>query len=58
MSDYDRRAFLKFGAALPLALHSLNLRAASSPKTKEPPKRIIFICNSLAFYEPNFFPAK
>lgn len=58
MSDYDRRAFLKFGAALPLALHSLNLRAASSPKTKEPPKRIIFICNSLGFYEPNFFPAK
>ncbi len=58
MSDYDRRAFLKFGAALPLAFHSLNLRAASSPKTKEPPKRIIFICNSLGFYEPNFFPAK
>ena len=58
MSDYDRRAFLKFGAALPLALHSLNLRASSSPKTKEPPKRIIFICNSLGFYEPNFFPAK
>ena len=39
-------------------MHSLNLRAASSPKTKEPPKRIIFICNSLGFYEPNFFPAK
>ena len=59
MSIYTRRDFLKFGAALPLAMHSLDLRAAttaSSSQTKVPPKRIMFICNSLGFYEPNFFP--
>ncbi len=51
---FSRRDFLKVGAALPLALHSLGLRAAEAPKT--PPKRVMFICNSLGFYEPNFFP--
>ena len=56
MKQYRRRDFLKFGAALPLALHSLNARAATS--VKAPPKRVIFICNSLGFYEPNFFPTK
>ena len=54
MSNFSRREFLKFGAALPLAMQSLNLRAATSVKT--PPKRVIFICNSLGFYGPNFFP--
>jgi hypothetical protein len=54
MSNFIRREFLKFGAALPLAMRSLNLRAATS--VKAPPKRVIFICNSLGFYEPNFFP--
>ncbi len=49
-----RKEFLKFGTALPLALHSLNLRAAE--KSKTPPKRVMFICNSLGFYETNFFP--
>ena len=58
MSPYDRRTFLKFGAALPLALQSLNARSATSSEAKAPPKRMIFICNSLGFYEPNFFPAK
>ncbi|NNC89025.1 MAG: DUF1552 domain-containing protein [Akkermansiaceae bacterium] len=58
MSHYSRREFLKFGAALPLALQSLDLRAATAAAAKAPPKRIIFICNSLGFYEPNFFPAK
>ncbi|MDB4438414.1 DUF1552 domain-containing protein [bacterium] len=58
MKEYRRREFLKFGAALPLALHSLNARAASTPGVKAPPKRVIFICNSLGFYEPNFFPTK
>ena len=58
MKQYRRRDFLKFGAALPLALHSLNARAASTPGVKAPPKRVIFICNSLGFYEPNFFPTK
>ena len=58
MSPYDRRTFLKFGAALPLALQSLNARAGTSSKAKAPPRRIIFICNSLGFYGPNFFPVK
>ena len=58
MSPCDRRTFLKFGAALPLALQSLNARAATSSGAKPPPKRIIFICNSLGFYETNFFPVK
>ncbi len=59
MSIYSRRDFLKFGVALPLAMHSLDLRAAtaaSSSQAKVPPKRLMFICNSLGFYEPNFFP--
>ncbi len=54
MTDLTRRDVLKFGAALPLALGSLQLRAAE--KQKQPPQRIIFICNSLGFYEPYFFP--
>ncbi|MEN8773227.1 MAG: DUF1552 domain-containing protein [Akkermansiaceae bacterium] len=58
MKQYRRREFLKFGVALPLALHSLNARVASTPGVKAPPKRVIFICNSLGFYEPNFFPTK
>jgi len=41
---------------LPLALQSLSLRAAQKPKSATPPKRVMFICNSLGFYEPNFFP--
>jgi hypothetical protein len=57
MNTYSRREFLKFGAALPLALQSLDLRASAGPVPKVPPKRIIFICNSLGFYGPNFFPA-
>ena len=52
MSRYCRREFLKFGAALPLALQSLELRGATEPVAKAPPRRIIFICNSLGFYEP------
>ena len=55
MSLYSRRDFVKFGAALPLAMHSLDLHAATA-KAKVPPKRVMFICNSLGFYEPNFFP--
>ena len=54
MNSYSRREFLKIGAAFPLALQSLDLHAASKPKAS--PKRIMFICNSLGFYEPNFFP--
>lgn len=51
---FTRRDFLKVGAAMPLALHSLSLHAAEAKKT--PPKRVMFICNSLGFYESNFFP--
>ena len=54
MNMPTRRDLLKFGAALPLAMHSLNLRADAS--TKPAPKRIMFICNSLGFYKPYFFP--
>jgi len=49
-----RRDALKFGAALPLAMQSLNLRANAG--SRPGPKRIMFICNSLGFYEPYFFP--
>ena len=56
MKDINRKEFMKLGAALPLALQSLELRAAAKPKPKDPPKRIVFICNSLGFYKPNFFP--
>ena len=56
MNDISRKEFMKLGAALPLALQSLELHAAAKPKPKDPPKRIVFICNSLGFYEPNFFP--
>ena len=59
MKNYRRREFLKFGAALPLAIQSLGLRAsAAKPKSAKPPKRVVFICNSLGFYEPSFFPSK
>lgn len=54
MNIPTRRDVLKFGAALPLAMHSLNLRADKHPK--QAPKRIMFICNSLGFYKPHFFP--
>ena len=53
-SNLNRRSLLKFGAALPLAMHSLRLNAADA--AKDPPRRVIFICNSLGFYAPNFFP--
>jgi hypothetical protein len=56
MRTISRKEFLKVGAALPLALNSLSLRAAA--KNSLPPKRIIFICSCLGFYEPYFFPRK
>lgn len=56
MRNISRKDFLKIGATLPFALHSLNLRAAT--KKKPPPKRIIFICSCLGFYAPYFFPRK
>ena len=56
MNTISRKEFLKFGAALPLAMNSLNLGAASN--NKQAPKRIIFVNNSLGFYKPYFFPKK
>ncbi len=58
MRQRSRREFLKCGAALPLALQSLGMRGLAKPVAKTPPRRILLICNSLGFYEPNFFPAK
>ena len=58
MNVISRKDFLKAGAALPLALQSLDLRAAAKPKPANPPKRILFICSCLGFYKPYFFPKK
>ncbi len=54
MSNANRRDFLKFGAALPLAMSAMHLRTGE--KKKAPHRRIMFICNSLGFYAPHFFP--
>jgi hypothetical protein len=51
---FDRRGFLQWGAAMPLALQTLRLRGAE--RNSEPPKRVIFICNSLGFYQPYLQP--
>ena len=56
MKAISRKEFLKAGAALPLALNSLSLRATT--KKKLPPKRIIFINSCLGFYKPYFYPKK
>ncbi len=56
MRTINRKEFLKAGAALPLALQSLSLRAATGKAL--PPQRIIFICSCLGFHEPYFFPKK
>ncbi|MFP6892309.1 MAG: DUF1552 domain-containing protein, partial [Opitutales bacterium] len=56
MRTINRKEFLKAGAALPLALQSLSLRAAT--RKALPPQRIIFICSCLGFHEPYFFPKK
>ena len=51
-----RRRFLKFGAALPLAVSALP--AATAAVWKKPPQRIIFINNSLGFFRSYFNPAR
>ncbi len=58
MRRIDRRNLLHFGAALPLALHSLANRSEARSNSIKAKKRIIFICNSLGFYRPNFFPTE
>ena len=35
---------------------SVRCNCGTAEKQKQPPQRIIFICNSLGFYEPYFFP--
>ena len=57
MKDYRRREILKFGAALPLAMQSIDLRAEGETTTSTRPRRVMFICNSLGFYGAEFFPA-
>jgi len=57
--DPIRRRLLQFGLALPLAIESLSLRGASrsaAENAKNPPRRVLFICNSLGFHAPYFFP--
>jgi len=56
MRNISRKDFLKIGVALPLAMHSLSLRAEQGKK--RPPKRIIFINSCLGFYKPYFYPKK
>ncbi|MEC8338622.1 MAG: DUF1552 domain-containing protein [Planctomycetota bacterium] len=51
-----RRRFLKFGAALPLAISGLP--AASAAVRKHAPQRVIFINNSLGFFRSYFNPAR
>ena len=50
----ERRTFLKFGAALPLALHAL--RAGAAEAQAAAPRRMIVICNSLGFFKSYFDP--
>ncbi|MFM7929128.1 MAG: DUF1552 domain-containing protein, partial [Pirellula sp.] len=55
----DRRQLLQFGVALPLAIESLLNRQqtnGSQSRSKSRPRRVLFICNSLGFYGPSFFP--
>lgn len=57
--DPIRRRLLKFGVALPLAIESLALRGSllkAQEIPKPAPRRILFICNSLGFHAPYFFP--
>ena len=56
MRNISRKDFLKIGAALPLAMKSLSLRAEG--RRKQPPKRIIFINSCLGFYGRYFSPKK
>ena len=56
MRNISRKDFLKIGAALPLAMHSLSLRAEQGGE--RPPKRIIFINSCLGFYKPYFYPKR
>ena len=56
MRSINRKDFLKFGLALPMALRSLGVRAVGESLPQAPPRRVIFVCSCLGFYEPYFFP--
>lgn len=58
MAGIDRRHLLKLGAALPLAVHALNRDLVAETPRHDPPQRVIFICNSLGFHAPFFYPKK
>lgn len=60
-----RRKLLQFGLALPIAIQSLSSvrtrlfgdeRVPDVGGRKSPPRRVLFICNSLGFHAPYFFP--
>lgn len=51
-SQIDRRTFLR-ASGVSLALPMLESMGAAA---EEPPKRMVFICNTLGFYPPAFFP--
>lgn len=58
-NEICRRKLLQLGVALPLAIKSLSMRdrlLAAEEKFTKPPRRILFICNSLGFHAPYFFP--
>jgi hypothetical protein len=58
-SQICRRQLLKLGVAFPLAIKSLSRQdglLAMQEKPSKPPRRVLFICNSLGFHAPYFFP--
>jgi len=58
-TDEKRRMLLKFGLALPTAIESLSLGSSilrGDDTKRDTPRRILFICNSLGFHAPYFFP--
>lgn len=54
MTKLDRRTFLK-ASGISLAIPWLE---AFAREARTPPKRILYICNTLGFYPPAFYPDK
>ena len=55
MKSLSRKAFLRCGAALPLALRALSLKADTPPTPA--PRRLVFICNSWDSTSPTSIPS-